>query len=115
MSRKAKLSVWMVLCLILCLAANVAHAGDKEDIVGRWDHPLGDRHYIRFYEDGTFKEVAPLNSVEGKFRFLSKEVIEFDTPGVFYGRDKMEVKYRLDGDTLELKIDGKWTKYSRVK
>ena len=115
MSRNANWSVLIVLLLIFCMGTSVAHAGDKEDIVARWDHPFSDQHYLRLNDDGTFKWVAPLGTSEGKYSFLSKEVIEFDTPGVFYGRNKTEIKYRLNGDTLELKLYGQWTKYSRVK
>jgi hypothetical protein len=106
-----------LLCL-LCLVAgggNVATAGDKEDIVGRWDSPSSDKAYIRFNADGTFKDVYLLGSTEGKYRILSKEIIELDTPGALYGRNVSEVKFKLDGDTLELKVYGQWVKYKRVK
>jgi len=88
---------------------------DKELIVGRWDHPISDDAYIRFYKDGTYKWVGVLTSVEGKYRFLSEEVIEFDEPGLLYGRNVSEGKYRLSGNTLELRVGGEWIKYKRAK
>jgi len=101
--------------LLVGLAVTPARADDKDDIVGRWDHPTVEASYIRFNADGTFKWVALLNTEEGKYRLLGKEVIEFDTPGFFYGRNQVEIKYRLSGDTLELKLFGEWIKYKRVR
>jgi len=103
------------LLLLGPMAQTPALAGDKEDIVARWDHPYTDGSYIRFYNDVTFKWVALLNTTEGKYRFLEAGVMEFDTPGVIYGRNVTEVKYRLKGDALELKLLGSWVKYSKVK
>jgi len=76
----------VVLALCFVSNVNVAVAGDKEDIVGRWDYAGWDSKYFRFYADGTFKEVAPLNTTSGTYRFLSEGVIELDQPGWFYGR-----------------------------
>jgi hypothetical protein len=117
MSRNSTRAVLGLLLFGFCLiaAGSPARAGDKEAIVGRWDYVSTDTKYFRFYADGTFKEVAPLNSVEGTYRFLSAEVIELDLPGVFYGRRKLEVKYRLSGDNLDLKFYGFWIKCKRVK
>jgi hypothetical protein len=120
MSRCVKMAVRETFMVVLTLAligmaVMPAQAGDKEDIVGRWDHPATEASFFRFYEDGTFKQVALLDTAEGKYRFLGKEVIEFDTPGLIYGRNKVEIKYRLTKDTLELKLLGEWVKYKRVK
>jgi hypothetical protein len=107
-----------VVALILVfagVAAMPAEAGDKEDIVGRWDHPPTDVAYVRFYADGTFKSVALLGTQTGKYRLLGDGVIELDTPGVIYGRNQVEIKYCLSGDTLELKMGGEWIKFKRVK
>jgi hypothetical protein len=105
----------LFLLLFLVLGAGTAPAGDKEDIVGRWDQTGYDGlKYFRFYSDGTFKEVAPLGSSTGKYRFLSREVIELDYPGVFYGRNVMEFKYKLTGDKLELKYATLILQYERV-
>lgn len=109
-----KFNCWLALVIVLVMGGFV-HAGDKEDIVGRWDNPVIEASYIRFQADGTFKWVALLDTSAGKYRLLGKEVIEFDTPGVIYGRNQMEVKYRLTGDALELKLLGQWVKYKRVK
>ena len=106
----------VVLALVLVgLVVTPAQAGDKEDIVGRWDHSTVEGVYIRFYADGTFKEVALLNRTEGNYRLIGLEVIEVDIPGLIYGRNRGEMKYRLSGDTLELKVFGEWVKYKRVK
>jgi hypothetical protein len=110
---------WLVVIalfvVVVSVGANTACAGDKEDIVGRWDNPVTDKSYIRFNEDGTFKWVCLLETSEGKYRFIGKEVIELDTPGVLYGRNQTEIKYRLNGDTLELKIFNEYVKFKRVK
>jgi hypothetical protein len=105
----------LFLLLFLVLGARTAPAGDKEDIVGRWDNPISDAAYIRFNADGTFKEVALLGTQTGTYRILGDGVIEFETPGIFYGTNKNEVKYKLNGDTLELKIVGEYVKYTRAR
>jgi hypothetical protein len=33
----------------------------------------------------------------------------WDTPGLLYGRNQAEVKYRIDGDVLEV-IGARWTR-----
>ena len=107
---------FVVVTLVLSgVAVTPARADDKDDIVARWDHPTVEASYIRFNADGTFKWVALLNTAEGNYRFLGKEVIEIDTPGIIYGRNQAEVKYRLSGDTLELRLLGQWIKYKRVR
>jgi hypothetical protein len=108
-----RFSIIALLCL-LCLVIP-AQAGDAEDIVGRWDNPLNDAAYIRFNADGTYKDVFLLGSREGKYRLLSKEVMEFDVPGAIYGRNLIEKKFKLDGDTLEVKVGDQWVKYKRAK
>jgi hypothetical protein len=116
MTKAARLTFVVVMILVLAGAvAMPALAGDKEDIVGRWDHPTKDDAYIRFNADGTIRAGAPSRMLEGKYRLLGDGVIEFDTPGLIWGRNKEEIKYRLSGDTLELKIAGEWMKFRRVK
>jgi len=106
----------IVLTFVLAgVAVTPARADDKDDIVARWDFPTKEDSYFRFNADGTFKAALGLRTFEGKYRLLGKEVIEFDTPGVIYGRNQEEIKYRLSGDTLELKIAGEWRKLTRVK
>ncbi len=75
-----------VRCAILLLLSIVAvvvpaYADDRADIVGRWDNNDNKANYIRFNADGTFKEVAPLNSGEGKWRMIGKQVIELGAAG----------------------------------
>jgi hypothetical protein len=116
MTKATRETFVVVLILVLTgVAAMPAQAGDKEDIVGRWDHPTVESNYVRFYADGTFKSVALLDTAVGKYRLLGDGVIELDTPGIIYGRNQVEIKYRLSGDTLELKVYGEWVKYKRVK
>ena len=116
MTVATRVTLLVVLTFVLAgVAVMPSLAGDEEDIVGRWDHPTVEASYIRFNADGTYKWVAVLNQEMGKYRFLGKEVIELDAPGVFYGRNQVEVKYRLAGDTLELKLLGTWIGYKRVR
>jgi hypothetical protein len=104
------------LCLIYLLAlATPAKADDTKDLVGRWDHPTTDEWYIRFNADGTFKEASFLGTYDGTYRFLSKEVIELTFTKVLFAKRVIEVKYRLTGDTFEMKLKDNWVKYSRVK
>jgi hypothetical protein len=100
----------LLLCALLVGAAP-ALAGDAEDIVGRWEHPIVNAVYIRFRADGTFRMVSLLDSIDGKYRVLEDGVVEFDTPGIIYGRNVVEHKYGLSGDTLEFF----GAKYKRVK
>src|SRR5579875_2932320 len=72
---------------------------DEHAIVGRWDHPWTDSAYITFYADGTFKMVGWLRDVVGMYRFLSYDQIEFDQPGLLYGRSIVNIEYRLLKDT----------------
>ena len=104
-----------VVLVLLGAGVSPAFAGDKEDILGRWDHLWSDASYFRFNVDGTFKRSALLGTIEGTYRFLSKDVIELNYPGTFYGRNVVEMKYRLIGDTLELKEAIMWIKYTRAK
>lgn len=93
-----------------------AFAGDKEDIVGRWDLVGSkDLTYIRFNADGTFKDVCLFLSNEGNYKLPDGATVELDVPGTFYGRVKSEVKYQLKGDSLKLKVAGTWQEYSRAK
>ncbi len=101
--------------VVVGLGGSTVRAGDKEDIVARWDNAVTDNAYIRFNDDGTFKEVTILGTTEGKYCLLSKEAIELDVPGLLYGRNVTEFKYKMSGDTLELKLLGQWVKYKRVK
>jgi hypothetical protein len=115
MHRQFRSSVWILAFCLSGLFASHVFAGDSHEIIGRWDNPVSDSAYIRFNNDGTFKEVALLKTTEGTYRFLSKEVMEWRFPGVIYGENIVEIKYRLYGDTLELKLLGNWVKYSRSK
>ena len=107
--------VIVLLCLLSIAGTQTATAADNDKIVGRWDNALSDVAYLRLNDDGTFKDVALLGSKEGKYRILSGDVIELDWPGTLYGRNTVEIKYKLDGDTLELKLSGQWVKYKRAK
>ena len=112
--KPAPLALILALCLCGLIGSSV-FAGDRQDILGRWDNPLTDAAYIRFSDDGTFKDVGLLKVTEGTYRFISSEVLEWRFPGVIYGENVVEIKYRLNGDTLELKLLGNWVKYSRAK
>jgi hypothetical protein len=80
----------------------IALAGDNVPIVGRWNHSWTDSSYVQFNADGTFKWVALLRTAQGTWRLLSADTVEMDFPGIFYGRTVVEIKYRLNGNTLEL-------------
>jgi hypothetical protein len=97
------------------VSKQVTRAPDKEAIVGRWNHPWADAAYFRFNADGTFKLEGWLGWTEGTYRVLSNNTIEFNYAGIF-GRNVSEIKYRLNGDTLEVKesfLSG-WLKYKRA-
>jgi hypothetical protein len=104
-----------ILFLAFAIASTTAFAGDQEDLVGRWDQVVNEALYIRFQNDGTFKEVALLASVEGKYRVIQRSVLEIRTPGVLYGENTAELKYKLDGDNLEIFNGAAWVKYKRVR
>lgn len=96
-------------------AGRAAPASDAEAIVGRWEHPWTAGCYFRFHADGTFRRVALLDSVGGTYFVLSPGVIALDYPGVLYGRNMVELKYRLHGDTLELNVSLGWVAYTKAK
>ncbi len=85
---------------------------DQVNILGRWVNPLTNAAYLEFREDGTFRDVAILESTEGKYRFIDHQTMEMTSPGQLYGVDAILVKYRINGDTLEL-LDR--VKYRRAK
>jgi hypothetical protein len=82
-------------------------------IVGRWDVVRSGTirgkdvaGYMRFNKDGTFTStLAFLATTDGKFKVLSGSVVELDFPGVFYGRNKVEFKYKLDKVSLTLQAN----------
>lgn len=104
-----------ILALAFALVSSTAFAGDQEDLVGRWDQVINQSLYIRFQNDGTFKEVALLASVEGKWRVIQRSVLEIRTPGVLYGENTVELKYKLNGDNLEVFNGATWVQYKRVR
>jgi hypothetical protein len=105
----------LVVVAVLLAASLPARADDAKDLVGRWDHNLTDSNYVRFRADGTFTSVALVGSSEGKYRVLAGGVIELTTPGLIYGYNVGEMKYRLTGDVAEFQAYGKWVKYLRAK
>ncbi len=97
-----KLLQKILIALCLVLLSPMAFAGDKEDIVGRWNHPWADSVYVRFRDDGTFKDVSLLGVKEGKYRIVENGVLEIDTPGLVYGRNVTEVKYAIKDGVLKI-------------
>lgn len=73
-----------------------------ESLIGRWEHPWTENAYLEFCKDGTFKQIGLLVSTEGKYRLLTETAMEWEIPGVLYGKSVGKVKFKLDGDTLEL-------------
>lgn len=107
---------WCLVLVVLVLAlSGRVHAGDREDIVGRWNYCADERCYLRLNADGTFKLVAVFRTIEGTYRLLDDGYLELDTPGLIYGRNKDEVKYRLTQDALEFKVGETLGKYQRAK
>jgi hypothetical protein len=110
--------LWLVLLVGLVLGGSgAALAGDREDIVGRWNNPIIGTSYIRFFADGTFTDAALLVTTKGTYRILAGAgVIEIETPGIL-GPITREVKYKLNGDTLELEnpLGGGYVKYTRAR
>ena len=96
-------------------------AGDDQAIVGSWNHSTR-KHldYFQFAANGTFKEVAELNTTKGNWCLLSADTIQFSAlhysnPAIPSSVTVMEFKYRLDGDSLWLKgVHGGGTHYTRA-
>jgi hypothetical protein len=89
--------------------------GDKDAIVGRWNHPWTGATYFRFNADGTYHQSGLLFSSDGTYRLLPNGRIEFSSVMTLSGRRAAEMKYRLSGDTLELQQFGDWLAYTRAK
>jgi hypothetical protein len=87
-----------------------AFAADKDEIVGRWDVVRSGKKqakdvagHMRFKADGTFTSTLLFLATEdGKYKFISSKVIELDFPGAIFGRNKVEFKYKINGDVLTL-------------
>jgi len=113
-------SRWLgLLCLVLqlvivfgagCAAGADKKSADETEVVGRWDvvrsGKLKDKDvagYMRFNKDGTFTSTLLfLATTDGKYKLLSTKVIELDFPGLIYGRNRVEFKYKISGDSLTL-------------
>jgi hypothetical protein len=87
---------------------------DRSAILGRWNASFSDAVYKILYADGAFKNCDGLLETEGTYRLLSNHEIEFTTPGFLYGKNVLQVEYRLLGDTLEFKPLGIWFTYKRA-
>lgn len=107
----------MRFCVVLLafLTANTAMAGDGIDLLGRWDMDKMDTYYLRFDADGNVRIGMPRGLQEGTYRLLEDDgILELTTSD--RGRIKVtERKYRLRGDTLEIKFGVTWKKYKRAK
>lgn len=112
---KACLSVFAIVVLTVASVGPFGQvaafaADDKDEIVGRWDivrsgkkGPKEVAGYMRFKADGTFTStLAFLATDDGKYKFVSSKVIELDFPGVIFGRNKVELKFKIDGDVFTL-------------
>jgi hypothetical protein len=111
---------WVVLfalCFFLLGGTRVS-AGDKEDILGRWNDAGGAGTYWRFNKDGTYMAYFEggflgllSTTLEGKYEFADRQHIQLT-----WKDNKVEWKYKLNGDTLELKApSGAWERYRRSK
>jgi hypothetical protein len=89
-------------------------AGDKEALVGRWNHPWTAAAYFRFEENGRYHHKLLLGSIDGSYKLLPNGVIQLNSSDPS-GDDVLEMKYRLSGDTLELQQFGNWLAYTRAK
>lgn len=90
-----------------------AKTADEEAIVGRWNLPPS--AHFRLGADGTFTKGGLLNSIEGTYRLRPGGLIELSYPGIFTGRTVVwEMKYRLIGDSLELKESGFWHTWTKA-
>jgi len=104
---------FVTLIVVLCVA-NTAKAGDEIDLIGRWDLDKFDAYFIRFNTDHTVRIGGPRGFQEGTYRVSDDGVVELRT--LEGGKVKrVERKYRLRGDTLELKIGAIWKTYKRAK
>jgi len=108
MTRSTTFVAFCFTLLLLAIAGEPSVAGgDEKTIVGRWDFvsyngvlAKDNAVYFRFNKDGTFTSSGVFANSEGKYKFLSNKVIEFDEPGILYGRRKNEIKYRIEKDNL---------------
>jgi len=101
--------------MLLCAATNPAMADDSIDIMGRWDLKNQDSYYLRFNGDGTFRIGMPRGFREGAYCLLDDGILQLTTKDAKGVVRTTEKKYRLKGDTLEIKDGVKWKKYTRYK
>ena len=93
-------------------ATKPSKTANEQTIVGRWNHPWFDSVYLLFNADGTYRRTYSIRSDDqGTYCLLSDDILELNCPG-FLGR--WEYKYRLVGDTLEIKL-GRFVTYTRAK
>ena len=105
----------LALFLIAASMASPARAEEKNSLIGRWDYHKTDLYYIRFCPNGTFRLVAATVFLEGRYRLLSGGVVELNIISANRRRRTNEIKYRLTGDTLQLKLEARWCTYKRAK
>lgn len=91
-----------------------APVGDGGALVGHWNHLWGDFSFVQFAADGSFKRVALLGTSEGTWRLSSPGTIEVNYPAFFNGRNIVEIKYRLNGDRLELDEGFGWCPFTKA-
>lgn len=102
--------------VIMMAVVSPVMAGNDNPLVGRWDYPLNDHYYMRFFANGTFRQVTLAGMQEGRYRVLDGKVVEISLVtrvGRINERVTNEIKYRFNQGYLELKLEGRWCTFKR--
>lgn len=108
----------VLMCLIAASFVSPVRADESNSLIGRWDWPRSDVYYIRFLDNGVFRYSTSEGLVEGRYRILRGGVVEVNVTVAnrrIRGRWTNEVKYRVKGDRLEMKLYGVWRSFKRAK
>ena len=85
-------------------------------LVGKWAFDGSSSRSMEFFADGTFREVAPIGSANGKYTTLDGGRVKLEAEGYLFGSTNMW-EYAIAGDRLVMTLEGTplEMKYTRVK
>jgi hypothetical protein len=114
--RKGIVAMWKA----TLLAASVTVLGcdgapskiENTGLIGRWDDCRSDQVFIRFNSDGTFRWMTLTDQLDGRYRVLDGNAIEF-TLTHRRGKVASEFKYRLHGHVLDIRLGNEWVRFQR--